>query len=131
MALRYRSAPVQYTGIDLFEARPVGQLGLSLKQAHRALSRSEARVRLIPGDPVTALARSANTLVATDLLIIHADQDAMSLQRAWFYVPRMLHTASVVLWQEGSVHNHGRFRTVPPREIERLARLATALNRAA
>jgi hypothetical protein len=42
----------------------------------------------------------ANSLTGTDLLIVSADQQGESLDRAWFYVPRMLHDASVVLVED-------------------------------
>ena len=88
---------VTYTGVDLFESRSVADsAGVSLKLAHRQLLGTGARIRLLPGDPFTALARAANGLTETDIVVISADQDAASLAKAWFYVPRMLHTASQV-----------------------------------
>jgi hypothetical protein len=90
-AVRNRPAGgVIYAGIDLFEARSDRSSGLSLKQVHRKLKAAKAKVRLVPGDPYSALARVANSLVGTDLLIISADQQGESLDRAWFYVPRLL-----------------------------------------
>jgi hypothetical protein len=88
---------VTYTGIDLFESRSAADgPGVSLKLAHRQLLTTGARIRLLPGDPFTALARAANGLTETDVIVISADQDAASLARAWFYVPRMLHDQSQV-----------------------------------
>ena len=87
--------PVWYTGIDLFESRPQRD-GLDLKQAYKLLRPTGARVQLVPGDPLTALSRVANSLQRTDLLIISADISAESMKRAWFYVPRMLHATSQV-----------------------------------
>ena len=89
---------IRYTGIDLFEARPAGAPGLSLKDAHRLLKRSGARVQLVPGDPLSALTRAANALGNTDLMVISASHDEAALRQAWFYVPRMLHARSCVLW---------------------------------
>ena len=54
----------------------------------------------MPGDPYTALLRVANSLAGTDLLLISADQDAESLQRAWCWLPRMLTSQSLVLAAE-------------------------------
>ena len=115
--------PVRYTGIDLFEARPQNSPGLSLKQAHRLLGSSGALVKLIPGDPHSALARSANGLTKTDLLIIAADQNADALQQAWFYVPRMLHEGSQVFLEEAtdSENQPWRFRRLDRVTIEALA----------
>jgi hypothetical protein len=86
-----------YTGIDLFEARQNGDgPGLSLKEAHKLLAAKGVKVRLVPGDPYSALARTANSLAEQDLIYIAADQDRESLARAWFYVPRMLHDATLI-----------------------------------
>ena len=51
---------VRYTGIDLFEARPATDAGLSLKDAHRILRATGAEIRLVPGDPLSALSRTAS-----------------------------------------------------------------------
>jgi hypothetical protein len=89
---------ISYTGIDLFEARgPSDGPGLPLKEAHRLLKATGARIRLVPGDPWSALSRTANTLTGIDLVIVGADQDPDSLARAWFFLPRMLHENSKVL----------------------------------
>jgi hypothetical protein len=90
-----------YTGIDLFEARGEGAgPGLSLKAAHTKLAATGVKVRLVPGDPFSALARSANALSGQDLILISADQDREALARAWFYVPRMMHPGTFVLLEE-------------------------------
>jgi hypothetical protein len=99
MALR-TSDEVRYTGIDLFEARPAGQRGLTLKEAYTQLRALGAKVQLAPGDPFAALSRVANSLAGTELLVISGDQDAASLARAWFYVPRMLTEKSQVFVEE-------------------------------
>jgi hypothetical protein len=88
---------VRYAAIDMFEARPPGGTpGLSLKEAHKLLKSTGAQVQLIPGDPASALARSANALMNMDLVIISAEHDEASLAEAWFYLPRMLHANSAV-----------------------------------
>ena len=80
LARQYTKRPrVRFTGIDLFEMRPDGATGLPLKQAHRMLQVPGARTQLVPGDPFTALARSANSLQESDLMVIRADQ----LARRW------------------------------------------------
>ncbi len=49
---------IHYVGIDSFEGRnPADGPGLSLIEAHRLLKLSEAKIKLIPGDPCEALAR--------------------------------------------------------------------------
>jgi hypothetical protein len=91
---------IRYTGIDLFEGREVPGSGLALKEAHRLLKACGGRVHLVPGDPLSALSRTANSLLGTDLLVIGADQDERSLEQAWFYVPRMLRDDAIVVLEE-------------------------------
>jgi hypothetical protein len=97
MALAVRpDDEIRYAGIDLFEARAASQPGLTLKAAYKLLRQVPVQSQLIPGDPFTALARVANNLTGTDLLVIAADQDPQQLARAWALVPRMLHDNSLV-----------------------------------
>ena len=69
------------------------------------------------------LARTANGLGTIDLLVIGADQDADSLARAWFYVPRLLDDNSHVLLEEVN-QTERQFRIVPPLEIADRGRAA-------
>jgi hypothetical protein len=102
----HKATEVRYTGIDLFEARPgSAPMGLPLKQMHRLLSAMAVRAQLVPGDPLAALARVANSLQETDLVIISADQDDRSLARAWFYLPRILHKQSQVFLETADPHS--------------------------
>lgn len=122
VAQRFRPDTVlRYTGIDLFEGRLAGTGGLTLKRAHQTLSDSGAKVQLVPGDPFSALVRTANTLTNTDLLIISADQDAAALAKAWFYVPRMLHPRSLVYVESAGAAGKTEFRLLPLTEIDALA----------
>ena len=119
------SPQVQYTGIDLFEARPAIAPGTTLKRAHRLFAATGARVRLIPGDPLTALARSANLLADSDLVVIAADQDRTSVTQAMFYLPRMIHTNSLVFIEEANATAARTvFRPMLPIEISRLSEIA-------
>ena len=122
VAQRYATADVIYTGIDLFEAR-TGNGGLTLKRAHQLLAGAGAKVKLVPGGPFDALSRTANALTGTDLVIVSRDQDAEQLQRAWFYVPRLLHQNSLVYLQQPGEGDDAEnsYRTVPHDEIDRLA----------
>ena len=122
-AMRYHPpGRVQYTGIDLFEARPPGSSGIPLKAAHCLLCSLGGRVGLVPGDPFTALARKANSLTGTDMIVISADQEPASLARAWFYVPRMLHDRSLVFLEEAPAGDaESTFRLLTHEEIEALA----------
>jgi hypothetical protein len=113
-----------YTGIDLFEARQNGDgPGLSLKEAHKKLTTTGAKVRLIPGDPNSALTRSANALADQDLILISADQDRASLARAWFYVPRMLHESTIVL-EEARLDGEITLKPISHEEIRQRAAAA-------
>lgn len=112
---------VRYCGIDLFEMRRDGQApGTSLKEAHRTLTALGVKPRLVPGDPFSALSRSANTLTGQDLIIISLDQQGASLEQAWFYVPRLLHADSIVLLEEASGTSR-QFRQLERAEVEQRA----------
>jgi hypothetical protein len=133
VARRYaKQTPVQYTGVDLFEARPAISPGMTLKRAHRVLRATGAQVRLIPGDPLTALARAANSLANTDFVVIAADQDCNSVTQAMFYLPRMIHADSQVFVEEPiSGTTATQFRRLLPLEISQLATIADRGTRSA
>ncbi len=123
---------VRFTGIDLFEMRPDSGSRMSLKQSHRMMHKLEARVQLVPGDPFAALARNANSLLDTDLILIRADQLGDAMQRAWFYVPRMLHSESLVLVEQ--THAAGKdasYDVLDRAAVQRLAGASMPLRRAA
>lgn len=127
------AADVRYTGIDMFEARPAESPGLALKQAHAQLKSFGVKVQLVPGDPAMALARAANGLKNTDLLIISHDQDPASLAKAWTFVPRMLHPGShVFLETADAAGGPTRFVPLSMAEIEqRVTENSKATRRAA
>jgi hypothetical protein len=122
---------IRYTGVDRFEDRTAADgPGVTLKMAHRLLRATGARIRLVPGDLPDALARSANSLGDTDLVILSARHCRASLDRAWFYLPRLLHADSRVFLEEALPGGRMRVRPVEPAEIaERAA--AAASRRAA
>jgi len=67
---------VSYVGVDLFEDRSTADAAaqrISLKAAHRLLCSSGARVRLLPGDPYSVLARAANHLGKADLVVVSSE----------------------------------------------------------
>lgn len=116
---------IRYTAIDLFEARPANAPGLQLKQAHKLLKATGAQVQLIPGDPASALARSANALQNTDLVLIAGGHGETQMAGAWFYLPRMLHPGSAVYVE--SCHGDGGLPVLTrlsPSEIESRATAA-------
>ena len=123
---------VRFTGIDLFELRPGDASGLTLKGAHRLLKQTGARVQLVPGDPFSALARTANALLDTDLVVIRADQDTAALQRAWFYLPRMLHEHSLVLIERPAAEGQpSSYQVLDWRAVGQLAEATAPRRRAA
>lgn len=124
------AAEIRYAGIDLFESRSGATPGLPLKQVHSLLKPTGIKVQLIPGDPYSALARAANGLTKTDLLLISADQDAESLSRAWAYVPRMLTATSRVLL-ESNVKGQMAFVPLTLADVEQRAAQAKMVRRAA
>jgi hypothetical protein len=100
-ALKNAPHQIDYAGIDLFDARSSNDgPGLTVKEAYRKLVTTGARIRLVPGDPLTALSRVANELLESDLVIVSAGLDAESLLKAWFFLPRMLHAGSHVFVEE-------------------------------
>jgi hypothetical protein len=130
-AWRAEGGSLKYAGIDLFECRPPGQAPLALKQAYHDLRATGHTIRLLPGDPYTALARSANALTGTDLVIISGEQDPESLERAWRYLPRMLHEQSLVFQQTETGKTPPGWRQLPLEEIQRLASVAGKTHRRA
>jgi hypothetical protein len=123
---------VRYAGIDEFESRGAEQADpLTLKQAYQCLRATGAAVQLVPGDPLTALTRAANSLTGTDLLVISADVEAQSLRGAWRYVPRMLHRGSLVYLEERDARGAPRFVRLSAGEVNRLAESQQAHRKAA
>ncbi|MEA1949954.1 MAG: hypothetical protein U9N87_01100 [Planctomycetota bacterium] len=115
-------AEIHFTGIDPFEARCAGDgPGVSLKLAHRQLSATGAKVKLIPGDPLSALARAANSLGNTDIVIISAPQNLSEMDAAWFFVPRILHADSVLFEEQGQLGGQMLLKSVSPQEIAKRA----------
>jgi hypothetical protein len=114
---------IRYAGIDLFELSPApGPSQLSLKSAHCKLKPTGAQVRLVPGDPFTALARAANEIGACDVIVVAAGHDSASLSRAWFYLPRLLDAGTQVFVERaGAEANRSVFELLSHEEIRRLA----------
>jgi hypothetical protein len=102
---------------------------LTLKQAHRQLTATSIPFRLVPGELIHGVMRTANTLPRTDLVIISAEIDHCSLEQAWFYFPRMLHDNSVVLLESGNVRPE--FQKLSYEQVCELARRASSTHRRA
>ncbi len=124
---------VRYTGIDEFELRgPERGEGLTLKRAYQCLRATGAAIQLVPGDPLSALSRAANSLTGTDLVVVSADVDAPSLRSAWRFVPRMLHRSSLVYLEEPDPRGGGlRLVRLSAGEVGRLAEVYQAQHRRA
>lgn len=123
---------LRYAAIDMFEARPTPAVGMGLKQVHNQLKPLGTKVQLVPGDAFSGLARSANGLAHTDLLIVNSQLAGESLEKAWFYVPRMLHDGSIVLLEEPAEDGGTSFRPLRRLEVEQFASTAArSMRRAA
>ncbi|MFV2070296.1 MAG: hypothetical protein ACC645_25295, partial [Pirellulales bacterium] len=129
---RKSDRPLQYTGIDLFESRPAASPGIRLKQAHRLLTGCGVRIRLVPGGPAEALARTANSLMRVDLLIVGNGVDGESMREAWKFVPRMLHNGSdVFVWETRRENRAAGFRRLGFDVVNALALQAERRDRSA
>lgn len=124
VAQRYSpEGEVRYTGIDPFESRTANDSpGLTLKLAHRLLKATGAQVQLVPGDPFSALSRTANSLTDTELVVISSDQDGDSLARAWHYLPRTLSPEAFVFVERlEPVRGVAFLQEIDSEELQRLA----------
>ena len=122
MASNEADRKIQYTGIDFFEDRPASDPGIALREAYRLLREMHAKVRLLPGDPFTVLARASNELMGTDVLVIGGDQDAEAMSRAWMFVPRMIHDSTLIFLQEADKRGKSSpFVQLTVDDVERLA----------
>ncbi len=91
------------------------------------MAASGCGIKLLPGTVGDTLARTANSLLHTDLVVISADVTAQDLDRGWFYLPRMLHAQSLVYRGESTAEGEpAAYRRLSVGEIESLARSAPA-----
>lgn len=112
------SSRVRYTGVDLFEGRPDSEPSVRFKDAHQRLKKYDVRLQLAPGEVFPALTRIANSHMRTDLIVVSAGYDSASLVETWFYIPRMLHAASLFFIQDpGDISS--KFERLSRVEIER------------
>jgi hypothetical protein len=113
---------IQYVGMDSFEDRDkTDSPGLPLIAAHRALARSGAKIKLIPGDPLRSLARAANELGQVDLLVISTQAEPDRLNRVWYFVPRLLHAQSRIFVEQTLPGGKIALQAVSAREVEQWA----------
>ena len=110
--------PVQLVGIDRFESRtPADPPGVTLKEAHKRLT-TLAKVQLVPGTADSALARVGNHIGVFDLVLVSADEDQRHLEKAWFFIQRVVRPESTILVEPAP---KAAWR---PLEAERLKQLA-------
>jgi hypothetical protein len=109
----------RYAGIDPFEGRVQPAPGLTLKDAHRRFRNDGLDVRLLPGEPAGVLARCANELRGTDLVIVSRDQQE-GMAQAWHLVVRFLHKDSQVWVEEDHNDSPARFRILDPAQVRAL-----------
>jgi hypothetical protein len=113
---------IQYVGLDNFEDRNQNTgPGLSLISAHRSLIRSQAKIKLIPGDPLRSLARAANDLGQIDILIISPQAENDRLDRVWYFVPRLLHAKSLIFIESMMPGGNKSVQTACSCEVEQWA----------
>lgn len=117
---RMDPAEVKYTGIDLFEADPEGA---SIKETHRIISGTQVKCKLVPGDPHSGLSRTANSLTDSELILIGDRVDSESLDRAWFFFPRMMND-STRIYRRRKHESSFKHERVDSREIHELAQRA-------
>ena len=118
----HETRDIRYTGIDLFEARTAADgPGISLREAHRLLKATGARIQLAPGLAGEALSRIANGVSHVDVLVISGHIAAEHIPRAWFFLPRMIHAGTQVFQETLSADGSTAMRLLDPREVERLA----------
>ena len=69
-----------------------------MKEAHRRLTK-QAQVQLVPGPVDATLARVCNHIGVFDMVIVASGLDDRSLERAWFFVRRLVRPTSAVFRQ--------------------------------
>lgn len=111
-------ANLRYTGIDLFDARDESQTPIKLIDMHKQMKGLPAKTQLVPGELDAAVQRIANSHLRTDLMLISAPLDEEKLQAVVPFMPRMLHSDSVVLLQR---EIDGPFEQLNRLDIERMA----------
>lgn len=131
IAQQSTTTEVRYQGIDLFEGREKPVAGLTLRDAHRSLSATGAKVRVLPGECQMTITRQANQIGAVDFLIITNPTTSSEFENCWFYLPRMLtERGKLFLRHIGS--GELRYQILTRAEVEQLAsRVRPALQRAA
>lgn len=89
---------IRYAGVDQFESAPAGAPHLPLKTAHRKLAELGVKANLIPGDTLAGIARVANIVLPSDLVIVdgrwNSGDDISQAIHQW--LPRLCHDQSTI-----------------------------------
>jgi hypothetical protein len=107
---------LRYYAVDMFDTRPQGVPKLTLKQAHASIKHERVQVQLIPGDPLSAITRVANSVKDLDCIIIAGDQNQTLVDEAWRYLPRMI-SDRITLFREVPAAKGTEFKVLGHREI--------------
>lgn len=118
--------PVEYLGIDLFEAGN----GPSLKDVYCLLRSGGAKVRLLPGEPLGTLARWSNEIGPVDLLLLSNSGGWQQSPRFWYFVPRLMSETSILLVEHRDGNNKAHWERLGHLQLDRLKKNAD-LRRAA
>ena len=118
--------PVEYLGIDLFEAGN----GASLKEVYRLLRSGGAQVRLLPGEPLAALARWSNEIGPVDLLLLSNSGGWQQSPRLWYFVPRLMSESTILLIEHRDSGEKTHWERLGQLQLDRLKKTAD-LRRAA
>lgn len=116
---------LRYYAVDMFDTRPQGVPKFTLKQAHATIKHERVQVQLIPGDPLSAITRVANTVKDLDCIIISGDQNQTLVDEAWRYLPRMINTTTI-LFRETPLAKGSEFKILGHKEITAFRPASTA-----
>lgn len=118
--------PIEYIGIDLFEAGN----GPALKDVYRLLRSGGAQVRLLPGEPLGTLARWSNEIGSVDLLLLSHAGGWQQSPRFWYFVPRLLSEASILLVEHRDSGAKAQWERLGRLQLDRLKKNADLLRAA-
>ena len=126
--LKDGAGQIRYVGVDAFESALPGVPHMNLKTAHRLLAEYGVKAHLIPGDPTTALARVAHTVLPSDLIIIDGVWGIGTPQSKAIqdWLPRLCHSKSSIFT---ALTPGGKLERVPLPETA--AEQTTTIKRAA
>ena len=111
-----------YFGMDWFEERTAEQRpGLEYMQAFQMFKNMGVATRLQPGDPGTGFLGVANSLTAkkVDWIMISEEIAPRTMRKLWPLFPRIIDDETRFFLEKG-----GRYRLVPPAEVNRIAQKA-------